>query len=309
MGNWQEKIRQIQEEERRRILAQEEKARIARQAQQEAQLKAAKDAELRAREENERKANFFEILDKLKVKQSLEDIRRQVWQGHGSVVESKSDSVRLIRLLFDFETQIPEVETKKWTERKEESYTYVDQGGSSRRGTFFPRRESTRVKTWYVVKKPSYLEVGVDTNSVRFEVYRLISNNMYSPETRSFPATLYVIDTEVDLFELDLQSFNELRHKAVRLGSGLRSMNRDIRYKDRSGRDFYKEVHHSKGGASFHDPSYSYSLDSTFTAWRGVKLGLTPEVDEGLVAEFLQYGLALSSARRIEQRKPPSELK
>lgn len=307
--NLNERIKQLQEEEDQRI-ADQRKQLVLRQ--QEEQLRLQKDAELRnaaQKQEEEARVKFFGILDNLKVRQKLEDVKHQVWQDQGNIVEDRSDSIRSIKLLFDFKTQIPEEEIKKWRDRKGERYTYTGLGGNENTGTCYPQRESTRVKTWHDVKKPSYLEVGVDTNPVHFEVSCPIDNNMYVYETRSFPATLYVIDTDVDLFKLDLQSLKELRDKAARLGGGLESMNRDVRYKDRSGRDFYKQAPDSKYGRGPHDPSYHYSLDSTFKVWGGVKLGLTSEIDEGLIAEFLEFNLALSSAMRIAQHKLPLQLK
>jgi len=107
MANWQERMRQMQEEERRKLLTREEEAKIDLQARQEARLQeeasridqqarreearihSLEVANSRARADNEKKIKFFEILDKLNVRHALEAIRREVWQNQGTVIDKK----------------------------------------------------------------------------------------------------------------------------------------------------------------------------------------------------------------------------
>lgn len=284
MGNWQEKMRQMQEEERHRILAREEEAKIDRQVRQEAQLKSAKDEELRTRAENERKIKIFETLDRLNVRQALEEIKSQVWQNQGTIIEQKTGSNRFVRLSFEFEAAIPETQHKRWNKvvgrhwEKHEysSGNYVDET---------VEKNESRVVAWHKVIKPSYLEVGINYPSSIISPGRL--------------ADLYVLDTDVDLW-------------AVKEGSSVLGV-REIHYTDRKGNRSSKSLPRGESGPSgifWSGPTTytSYSLDDHKIA-SITSLGLPSDMNEGLTNEFLNSCFAVSSALRKSQGKLPSQLK
>lgn len=277
MVNLNERIRQLQEEEKQRIANQQARVILKQQVEQ---LKLQKDAELRnaaRKQEDERKLKLFGILDNLQVRQKLEEVKRQVWQSQGVISEEQPDltryggsTSRVIRLGIDVKTRIPELETKIYS-------VAVNEG---ERGTIYDTRFSTRVYKWHDVLKPSYLGVGMDIEKSS--------------------TTLYVTDTEVDLLSGKVGSHN-LRGKAESLGVSLDSTYRSVSYMERSGKQFNRKTHDSQ--------SYSYSLDKSFQVGE-VELKIkNPEVSTGLMGEFLEHFLALSYVLRQAQGKLPLQLK
>lgn len=283
MANWQEKMREIEEAERQRLEAQE-KSRIVKQ--QEDQLALRREQELRNRaeiEQNEQKANFFGIFERLGVKQSLEDIRRQVWQNQGAVVEGRTDSARTMRLYFEYKTKIPENVRLGWTEK--ESRGYTSQGGTYYSSIEDVWKYKTEVAAWHDVIKPSYLEIGV----------MLQSRNQY-------PAVLYVLDTNVQV-NIPWGLAEEVRSGKVGYIDNV--FNRDVYYKDKSGGIFRKEPHNDKKGSN---SSKEYSIEHKIMVF-GAAFELTPSTSDNLISEFLDIGLASSCAKRKSEGKLPFQLK
>lgn len=291
MGSLEERIRKLQEEDRARQVGLQEQARqrenIARNIEHQAMLQRNEEQ----RRQREEKSGYVRILDTEDIARKLEDIRRQVWQSQGNVDEDRSDSGRFVRLLFDFKTRIPETETKTWMESFMESYQ--TQGGDSAYGPNSRKQSVMSVKQWHDVIRPSYLEVGVN-----------VSDRNWDLKT---PA-LYVIDTDVDLYSTNMGHTVEMERMATNMGSNINSLQRTIQYKDTSGRDFHKEARKSKGGVLYR-PTYSYRLESSFTTYGGIQLGLTPGLSRDFIKEFLDYNLALSCMLRQKESKLPSQLK
>lgn len=315
MGNWQERMRQMQEEKRRKIFAQEEKEKIDRQnrekarlreeasiftlqtRQEEARLKSAKDAELRAKAENEKKVKFFETIDKLNVKQTLEDIRREVWQNQGKIIEGSTNSRRFVRLSFEFETAIPEIQHKEWEERvastRQEHY---ELGGNLGTSYTTVGMSKSRVAAWHKVIMPSYLEVGINYPSIF---------------SSGHVADLYVVDTDI---RVNNSMFGEFAsNKKVNLTSS----DRIINYIDRKGNRFSKEPRPS--GVSERNWILQGLMDldlrTTHTSYSLNDHYGTPVVyfklfheTESMADEFLNHFFAISSFLRKSQGKLPLQL-
>jgi hypothetical protein len=296
MGNWQERMRQIQEEEKRKILAQGVEIRNTRQAQQEARLKSARDADIKAREANEKKAKFLEILDRLKVKQSLEEIKDQVWQNQGKIIEGKTDSNRFARLSYEFETAIPETEHKEWRQRVEITrQEHYEIGGNLSTSYTTVDRSKRRVVAWHKVIMPSYLEVGIN----------------YPSQFYGFDAAdLYVVDTDISLHNRRFGEFADARFNFT-------FSTRVINYTDRKGNKFSKEPRPRSGSES------SWILDglldrhsrTTYTSYILNDHHTMPVVNfklfhetESVADEFVNHSLAVSSFLRKSQNKLPLQL-
>lgn len=294
MGSLQERIRQLQEEER--IRGQRE-ATTAAQREQAARvvLQAADQARHDAETQERNRTTFFTgILNEQQVAQRLEEVRRSVWNGHGSVIEQSTDSSRSVKLLVKYRTKIPETYEKSWTSKEKEYYSSVSQGGDRHIQWTYPERYESGVERWHRVVRPSYLEAKVRSSSI-------------SIDGKSFPATLYVVDTDVSLCQW-MGSFYALAKKASDMGSHIGQMPYSINvpYEDEKGQPFNKRARSSRGRSSFHSPSYFYRLETSFSVGNGVVLGLNSGIDKGLVREFLDYNLALSSMLRQKEGKLPS---
>lgn len=286
MGNWQEKMREIEAAERQGLGAQE-KSRIVKQQEYLVALRREKELGNRAEiEKNEQKANFFGIFERLGLRQSLEDIRRQVWQNQGAVVEGKTDLARTMRLYFEYKTKIPENVRLGWTEKESRGHT-------SKGGTYWSSIEDvwkykTEVAAWHDVIKPSYLEIGIDVAGLESKW--------------SFPAILYVLDTNVHV-EVSWNLTQEVRTGKV--GSINNSFNRDVYYKNRSGGIFHKEPHNDKKGSN---SSKEYSIEHKVMVF-GAAFQLTSSTRDKLISEFLDISLASSCVKRKSEGKLPFQLK
>lgn len=286
MGNWQEKMREIEEAERQRLEAQE-KSRIIKQ--EEDQLGLRREEELRNRteiERNEQKANFFGIFERLGVRQNLEDIRRQVWQNQGAVVEGKTDSTRTMRLYSEYKTKIPENVRLGWTEK--ESRVHNSQDGTYRSSIEDVWKHKTEIAAWHDVIKPSYLEVEIDVAGLGSKW--------------SSPAILYVLDTDVHV-TVPWSLAEEIR--IGRVGHIKDTFSRDVYFKDKSGGIFHKEPHNDKEGSN---SSKKYSIEHKVMAF-GAAFELTPSTSDELISEFLNISLASSCVGRQSKGKLPSQLK
>lgn len=298
MGSLQERIRRLQEENRARqqreetaTVQREQAARVASEIAD--QIK--RNAET---QERNNIAKFLRILDEQVVTQRMEEVRRSVWGGHGSVVNQSTESTRAIKLLFKHRTQIPETYEKNWTSKEKEYYSSQSQGGDSYTAWRYLQRYESGIERWHKVVKPSYLEVGIRFGSA-------------SINGKSFPAFLNVVDTDVSLYQMGIGSFSAMAKRASDMGSHIGQMLREasVPYEDESGRPFSKRARSSHGGSSWHSPSYFYRLDTSFSVDNGVVLGLTDGIDGRLVGEFLDYTLALSSMLRQKEGKLPSQLR
>lgn len=293
MGNWQEKMREIEEAERQRVANQQ--AQITLKQQQET-LELQKKELLRnsaKRQEDEKRLKFFEILNILQVKQKLEEVKHQVWQGQGDIAEFMSDFRRAIRLSYDFSTEIPEIETKEKYAHRPVQVASRDSGSYSSDELYL--KEESEIRKLHQVVKPSYLEVGVGINT-------------WNNWVQGVPF-LCILDTEVDIGETNYRdSFWSLSQRIKSAGGKLDSINETERYKDRSGKPFNKEPRRNKPMASANDVGHRYSLTSSFNV-HGIKLTLTDSINKDLIKEFLDYGLAASSAKRLALNKLPLQLK
>jgi hypothetical protein len=279
MGNWQEKMREIEETERQRLEMQENNRIIKQQENQlalEANEKLRKNAEIQSREQG---AKFFGIFDRLNVRQSLKDIRNKVWQNQGIVLEEKTDLARTIKLYFEYKTKIPENVRLGWTEK--ESRGYTSQGGNYYSSIEDVWKYKTEIAAWHDAIKPSYLEIGV----------ALQSRNQY-------PAVLYVLDTNVQV-DIPWSLAEEVRSNKA--GYICNTFNRDVYYKDKSGGIFHKEPHNDKKHSN---SSKEYSIEHKIMIF-GAAFELTPSTSDKLISEFLDIGLASSCAKRKSEGKLP----
>ena len=293
MGNLNEIIRQLQEEEKQRDADQQAQTTLK---QQQDALKLKNEELLRNStkgHEDEKRLIFFEILNSLQIKQKLEEVKYQIWQGQGDIAEFMSDLRRAIRLSYDFPTKIPEFETKERYEYRPVQAASRDGGSYSSSELYL--NEETKVRELHQVVKPSYLEVGVGINPWDSWLWGV--------------PFLRILDTEVNLHDTDYRdSFWSLSQRIESAGGRLDSVNEREHYKDRSREIFNRKPRRGKSRAFFSSTGYGYSLDSSFNV-NGIKLILTDSINKDLIKEFLDFGLAVSSAKRIAQNKLPLQLK
>src|SRR5437588_8872274 len=84
MSELSERIRKEEEEQRRRIA-------------EEAQRKEQVNQQFRTRQ-----SELFQALDKIGVRQMLEDMRQDVWKGHGVITEARNEGNRVLRLTYEY---------------------------------------------------------------------------------------------------------------------------------------------------------------------------------------------------------------
>lgn len=289
MTNWMEKMREIGEAEKQKVANLQSQVAIK---QQQKQLELQKDTELRdiaKRQEEEKKLKLFGVLDSLQVKKILEDIKHQIWQDRGNVIEDKTDENRFIRLSFDYRTITPEIETKEWDVVVGKGSEHVEFFGWGEYNITEHRSKTKTVKEYKVIK-PSYLEVGVD----------------YQASTMP---TLYILDSEVELSTYDNPTFSDLAKKSGGVAMG---KSREIQYADVDGNIFKKEPRPKDiGGLGWltgRDVNTSYSLAQSHYA-HSVEVILPSEPDIKALENFINYGLALSCSLRTSQGKLPFQLK
>lgn len=302
MTNWNERMRQVQEAARQ--ATDHKQAKITLEQHNE-KVKLQGAAELRSiteRQEEESRLKYFEALDALRVKEMLESIKHEVWQDRGVVSEDSRDvedryrsewpvAEKFVKLSFDYQTTIPEIETKKWDVKVGEGYEHVEFSGGHTYA-IKEERSKTKVVKEYRVVKPSYLEVGVDVT-----------------KTGKY-ATLYILDTEVDLPTED-KTFSDLARK-----TGVRfvgRLSRTIKYTDTKGNMFDKQPRptdygNGSGWLTGRDIHTSHSLANSHTAV-GVEIDLGSEPDIKALKNFVTYGLTLSCFLRKSQNKLPLQLK
>lgn len=289
MGNWQERLREIEEKEQQETVNMRAQA-VLRQQQENLRLQ--KEKELRnvaERQEEKIRLKFDGILQNLHVRQKLEEVNHQVWQDQGFVV----DLNRLVRLSFDYEITIPEIQNEEWDVVVERGSEHTEFFGWN---TYIKtqRISRARVINEYKVIKPSYLEIG-------------ISNEGSGPLHR----TLYMLDTEVELNYYEDKVFHELAKKAgeTRIGDS-----KKIEYTDIDGNIFNKKPRLKHGSSLLDffigrgDHDFSYNLVNSHYA-TCISIALPSEPDIKAMGDFINYGLALSCSLRISQNKLPSQLK
>ncbi len=137
MADWHERMRQIQEQENRKIVA--NKARVEAEVRDKLQQQQSADQ----RKNDERAAGFnkgrelAKVLERIKVKEMLREIRQQVWGNLGEIRDSYSTDfnrgTETTGLYWDFE--IDKLIRKKYVTHKAWSLGPSGDSGSTRWGS------------------------------------------------------------------------------------------------------------------------------------------------------------------------------